>query len=280
MLVAITGSAGLFGHGLVAAFSTRHRVLPLTRADADITDAAAVRALMASLRPELVVHPAGTPDIDRSEDNPAEAMRMNYEGTRNVVEAARNIGAAMIHISTDAVFDGTKDMPYVESDPPAPITVYGRSKAQAEQAAQTLDRCWIFRVPVLFGPGKVNFIEKGLNKLKTGGEYKVASDQVGCALHTVDAGLKMMEVAERGPYGIYHLSNQGVCTRYELACAAAEFAGLDASKVLGVPDAQMHRRAPRLKYAMLEMSALRKAGFALPRPWKEALAEYVHSLRI
>ena len=109
--------------------------------------------------------------------------------------------------------------------PPAPITVYGRTKLQAEQAVKTLERYWIFRVPVLFGPGKINFVEKGLRKVAAGEEYKVASDQLGCATHTVDAGLKIMEVAEAGRYGLYHLANQGACTRYELARAAAELAG-------------------------------------------------------
>lgn len=280
MRIAITGSAGLFGHGLVAAFSTRHQVMPLTRADADITDAAAVRALFERLRPELVVHPAGIPDIDLSEADPDLAMRVNDQGTRIVAEAARNVGASLIHISTDAVFDGTKKTPYVETDPPAPITAYGRSKARAEEAVMVLDRYWIFRVPVLFGPGKINFVERGLRKLAAGQEYKVASDQLGCALHTVDAGLKMMEVAESGRYGLYHLANQGACSRLDLARAAAEFAGLDTSKIIGVPDAQMQRRAPRLKYAVMEMAALRSAGFALPRPWQEALADYVHGLQL
>ena len=280
MRIAITGSAGLFGHGLVLAFATRHEVVPLTRADGDITDADAIRAALERARPDLVVHPAGIPDIDRSEADPEMAMRVNYQGTQNVAAAAGAVGAGLIHISTDAVFDGAKTTPYVESDATAPITAYGRSKLQAEHAAATLGRHWIFRVPVLFGPGKINFVEKGLRKLKAGEAYQVASDQVGSALHTVDAGLKMMEVAEAGRCGLYHLANQGSCTRYELACKAAELAGLNPAGVMGVPDAQMQRRAPRLKYAVMEMRALRNAGFAPPRPWQEALADYVGSLQL
>ena len=123
-------------------------------------------------------------------------------------------------------------------------------------------------------------MEKGLRKIAAGEEYKVASDQLGCALHTVDAGMKIMEMAETGPGGLYHLANQGQCTRFELARLAAELAGLDAAKVVGVPDALMQRRAPRLKYAVMEMRALRQAGFAPLRPWQEALAEYVRALKI
>jgi dTDP-4-dehydrorhamnose reductase len=189
------------------------------------------------------------------------------------------VGAGLVHISTDAVFDGSKGMPYVETDPTAPITTYGRTKLQAEEAVKTLERYWIFRVSVLFGPGKINFVEKGLRKLAAGEEYKVASDQLGCATHTVDAGLKIMEVVEAGRYGLYHLANQGACSRFELARTAAELAGLDPAKVIGVPDALMQRRAPRLKYAVMDMEALRNAGFALTRPWQEALADYVHTVK-
>lgn len=280
MRVAITGAVGLFGQGLVAAFSTRHQVFPLTRADADITDAASIRAALERLRPDLVVHPAGIPDIDLCEADPAKAVRVNYQGTCNVADAARSLGASLAHISTDAVFDGQKTTPYVETDPTGPITVYGRTKLQAEQAVKALERYWIFRVSVLFGPGKINFVEKGLRKVAAGEEYKVASDQLGCATHTVDAGLKIMEVVEAGSYGLYHLANQGACTRFELARMAVELAGLDAGKVVGVPDAMMQRRAPRLKYAVMEMEALRRAGFELPRPWQEALADYVRSLKL
>ena len=278
MKIAITGAAGLFGHGLVAAFSSRHTVIPWTRADADITDAEAVRGLLERIRPEVVVHPAGIPDLDIADADPVRANLVNVEGTRHVVESARAVGAAVVYISTDAVFNGQSTRPYVESDPPDPITVYGRTKLEGEIVTQTLAQHWIFRVPVLFGPGKTNFIEKGLRKIAAGEKYIVASDQMGCATYTLDAGYKIMEVAEARRYGLYHLANQGTCTRFELARRAIELAGLDSDKVVGVPAAQMGRRAPRLKYALMEMAALRAAGFSLPRPWPEALAEYLRTL--
>jgi dTDP-4-dehydrorhamnose reductase len=280
MRVAITGARGLFGHGLVAAFATRHEVFPLNRAEADITDAEAILAALEHIRPDLVVHPAGIPDLEICDEDPANAFRVNSQGTRNVAEAASSLGARLVHISTDAVFDGRKTTPYVETDSTGPITVYGQTKLQAELAVKALKRCWIFRVPVLFGPGKVNFVEKGLRKLAAGEEYKVASDQMGCALHTGDAGLKIMEVAESGRYGLYHLANQGACTRYELARAAAEMVGLDPAKVIGVPDALMQRRVPRLKYSVLAMEALQHGGFSLPRPWQESLADYVRTVKL
>src|SRR5690349_2447576 len=115
MRIAITGSAGLFGHGLVEAFATRHQVFPLTRADGDITDAASIRATLEKIGPDLIVHPAGIPDLERCDADPANAFQVNTHGTANVVEAAQRLGAGLVHISTDAVFDGRKTAPYVES---------------------------------------------------------------------------------------------------------------------------------------------------------------------
>ncbi|HXX22804.1 MAG TPA: NAD(P)-dependent oxidoreductase [Terriglobia bacterium] len=275
MKIAITGAAGLFGHAMVAAFSSRHTVFPLTRADADITHAEPVRVLLERLRPEVVVHPAGIPDLDISDADPARAHLVNVEGTRHVVESARTIQAEVVYISTDAVFNGQSMRPYVESDRPDPITVYGRTKLAGETITQTLPKHWIFRVPVLFGPGKTNFVEKGLRRIAAGEQYIVASDQEGCATYTLDAAYKIMEVVEARRYGLYHLANQGACTRYELARRAAELAGLDPAKVVGVPAERMGRRAPRLKYAVMEMAALKAMGFSLPRPWPEALADYL-----
>jgi len=280
MKVAITGAAGLFGQALVAAFPSRHAVFPLTRADADITDAESVRAALERIRPEVVVHPAGIPDLDIADADPARAYLVNVDGTRHVVESAHAVRAEVVYISTDAVFDGKKTTPYVESDLPFPITVYGRTKLGGETVVQTQPKYWIFRVSVLFGPGKTNFVEKGLRKVVAGEQYVVAGDQEGCATYTLDAAYKIMEVVEARRYGLYHLANQGACTRYELARRAAELAGLDPGKVVSVPADQMGRRAPRLKYAVMEMAALKAAGFSLPRPWQEALADYIRTLSL
>jgi dTDP-4-dehydrorhamnose reductase len=280
MRIAITGAAGLFGHALVEAFSSRHTVFPMTRAEADITDAESVRAALGRMRPDVVVHPAGIPDLDIADADPAQAHLVNVQGTRHVAESAHAVGAGVVYISTDAVFNGQNTRPYVESDPPCPITVYGRTKLDGEAVVQTLPEHWIFRVPVLFGPGKTNFVEKGLRKIVSGEQYFVASDPEGCATYTLDAAYKIMEVVEARRYGLYHLANQGACTRYELARHAAELAGLDPGHVVGVPADQLGRRAPRLKYAVMEMAALRAAGFSLPRPWQEALADYVRTLSL
>ncbi len=279
MKIAITGAAGLFGTALAEIFSTRHKVFPLARAQAEITKPEDLRAAFAGIRPEVVIHPAAIPDLDVCEAEPARAFLVNYHGTRHVVEAAREIGAAVAYISTDAVFDGKKRTPYTEADRAVPPTVYGRTKLRGEQVTQTLSEHWIFRVSVLFGPGKANFVEKGLKKIAAGEIYEVAADQMGSATYTRHAAEKIMEVIEARRYGLYHLSNQGACSRLELAKRAVEMAGMDPARVIGKPSEQMGRRPVRLKYSVMEMGALKREGCALPPPWEKALSEYIRTLK-
>lgn len=278
MKIAVTGSTGLFGHGLVKVISKCHTVFSMGRAEADITRFDEVRKAFQRWRPDVVIHTAAIPSPDVCETDPALAYLVNVHGTRHIVEAAKEVGAAVAYISTDAVFDGEKNTPYVETDSTISPTVYGRTKLRGEQLVAVLPTYWIFRVCVLFGPGKVNFIEKGLRALAAGKSYVVASDQTGNALYTLDGAEKILEVVERGCSGLYHLANQGTCSRYELAKYAAEKAGVDLSRLEGIPSDQMGRPARRLKFSVLEMRALRKAGIPLLRSWQAALNEYVETL--
>jgi dTDP-4-dehydrorhamnose reductase len=278
MKVAVTGATGLFGHGLVEIISKRHTTFSIGRAEADITRFEEVRAAFQKSRPDVVVHAAANPSPDACEMDPAQAYLVNVHGTRHVTEAAREVGAAVAYISTDAVFDGESQTPFKETDPTISPTVYGRTKLRGEHMVAALPSYWIFRVCVLFGPGKVNFIEKGLRAMAAGQSYVVASDQTGNALYTLDGAQKILEVVESGRSGLYHLTNQGICTRYELARYAAEKAGLDVSKLNGVPSDQMGRPGKRLKYSVLEMRALKEAGFSQLRPWQAALDDYLGTL--
>lgn len=277
MKVAITGAAGLFGYALVQVFGERHNVFSLGRAEADITDGGEVRSCLGKILPEVVIHSAAIRDLDVAEANPAEAFRVNVHGTRNVVEAAQSLGASVAYISTDSVFDGQQQTPYVETDVAIPPTVYGRTKLRGEQITAHLPRYWIFRVSVLFGPGKINVVDKILEAVSQGKEYVAPSDQMGTATYTLDAARTIREVIESGRIGPYHVVNQGSVGRLELARRAAEIAGFDAAKVLGKPSAEMGRRAVRPRQSVMLMHALRQAGFRLPRPWTEALEAYIHS---
>src|SRR5437879_6183085 len=278
MRIAITGTTGLFGRGLLEVSKLQHSVLPLPHAELDLTDRAAVFAMLGREKFDLLIHPAGIPDIDLCQLEPKKCWDANVEATRNLCDAAEQMGFGLAFISTDAVFDGKKTTPYIESDPVDPPTVYGQSKVAAEKLVAALPKHWIFRVSVLFGPGKTNFVERGLRSLRNGEKYMVASDQVGSATYTLDAASTILQVCQHGPIGLYHLSNAGACSRYELAVEAAKLAGLDSSLVVGVPLDKMKRPAPRLKYSVMELAALRSANIALPRPWQTALREYIAGL--
>lgn len=280
MKIAITGANGLFGHGLVQVFREAHEVVPMTRTEADLTQLDEVRRTLHALRPDALIHTAAAPDPDVCETNPEYAFQGNVVATRNVVQVAEELGIPLGHISTDAVFDGPADSPRTESDPANPISVYGRTKLLAEQAVMQLKRYWIFRISVLFGPGKVNFVSKGLQALRGGHTYTVAADQIGSATYTLDAAKKILEVMRSDHYGLFHLCNAGVCSRLELMQQAAALAGLPASNIIGKPMAEMGRPGPRPKYVVLEMNALRVAGIVPLRDWKSALAEYVKTYGI
>ena len=275
MKIAITGAAGRFGQGLRLALEQKHTVYPLRHADIDITKTDDVRRVLAAIHPDVVIHTAALPDIDYCETHPQETQRVNVEGTRNVMRGAEQLGAGLVHISTDAVFDGTKGAPYVETDATNPISVYGRSKLAAEQVVKEYERHWIFRVSVLFGPGKENFVSKAIEQARAGVVHKVASDQLGSATYTLDAGEKILELVDAEAHGLYHLCNSGPCTRMDLAKQAVADAGLDPELVQGMTTELLSRPGPRVKYAVMEMAALRNRGFKEPRPWREALREYV-----
>jgi len=276
--LAVTGAAGLFGAGLVRILSREHAVLPLARADADVTNFTRLRDRLAEFRPDIILHAAAIPSPDVAELNPQLAMEVNVGGTESVVRVAQETGSTVALISSDAVFDGKKQSPYLESDQRNPVGVYGRTKMLAEDAVRTLSEYFIFRVSVLFGPDKANFISKGIEAIRNGGEYVAASDQVGSATYVDDAAQSIGEVLTAKAYGTFHLCNQGTCSRFELAREAASLAGVDADKVKGVPLANMNRPGPRVPYSVLEIRALRERGFNAPRHWKAALKHYVSSL--
>jgi len=252
-----------------------HQALPITRPEADLTRLFDVRRVLLAARPDALIHTAGAPDPDKCEAAPESAFETNVVATRNVVDIAKELAIPVAHISTDAVFDGSADSPRTESDPVNPISVYGKTKLLAEQAVMQLNRYCVFRVSVLFGPGKANFISKGLGALRSGDTYTVANDQTGTATYTLDAASKIMEIMESDHHGLFHLCNTGVCNRFELMLQAAVFAGLPTSNLVGKSLSEMGRPAPRPKYAVMDMKALRMAGIAPPRNWQAALAEYI-----
>ncbi|MGB9825275.1 MAG: dTDP-4-dehydrorhamnose reductase [Desulfofundulus sp.] len=274
--VLVTGAAGMLGRAVVAEFRERgDEVLALSRQDLDITDLTAVRRALWQARPHVVVNCAAFTDVDGAEASREQAFLVNGLGPKNLALACRDVGASLVHISTDYIFDGRKGEPYEIYDTPNPLGNYGKSKLWGERTvAEVGGRYFIVRTSWLFGPGGRNFVETMLKIGREKGAVKVVNDQRGCPTYTVDLARAMADLVESGRYGTYHVTNSGVTTWYEFALTIFKLAGL-AVEVSPCSTEEFPRPARRPPYSVLDPFPLKEAiGYLLP-PWEDALKRYL-----
>ncbi len=282
MRVLITGAGGQLGRDLQGALAA-HEVRAAAHGDLDITDAAAVRQAVESFRPEVAVHAAALTDTARCERDPELAYVVNGLGARNVAVACGGAGAAMLYVSTNEVFDGTRSEPYLEFDEPAPLNGYGRSKLAGERLVQeVLPQHYIVRTAWLYGQGGNHFVSKMLRAAEQG-EITAVVDETATPTWTRDLAGAIARLIETGLYGVYHLTNAGETSRYGWAKEALRLAGKERVLVHPVTTAEFraglprHAVAPRKPpYSVLSNLAGATAGIEL-RPWQDALAEYFTS---
>lgn len=274
MRVAITGYNGQLGRQLCGAFAS-HDQLNLDLPNDDISSPQIINRIV-NYHPDLVVHAAAYTDVDGCEKDPRLAFRINAFGAQNVALAARQAGAALLHISTNEVFDGTRRDLYREWDQPNPMSVYARSKAAAEQIVRdTLaGRCYIVRIAWLFGPGGSNFITKILAAAQKHGALRVAADEFGNPTYAPDLAAAVARLAATGHYGIYHLTNEGFCSRYEFAREIMRLAGRPDLPITPILSAEWPRPSTPPLHAVLANTAACELGITL-RPWQEAAAAYL-----
>jgi dTDP-4-dehydrorhamnose reductase len=264
----------MLGTDLVrAAMSAGHDVVALDRATLDITDAGAVRHAVGGARPDVVFNCAAWTDVDGAEVSEPEALRINGDGARNVAAAAAESGAAVVLPSTDYVFDGTADRPYVESDPTRPISAYGRTKLAGEQGAAAVNpRHFVVRTSWLFGLAGRNFVETMLG-LADRGDVTVVSDQVGCPTYTPHLAEGLLRLSSTEQYGVHHMSADGHVSWHGFAQAIFEEAGVDC-RVLPTSTAEFARPAPRPAWSVLGT----EWPDAVPLPnWRDGLRTYLAS---
>jgi dTDP-4-dehydrorhamnose reductase len=276
MKVVVTGAAGMLGQEMVGEFRRRgHDVIALNRGQLDITDLPAVREAIGSLKPDLVVNCAAYTDVDRAESERELAMAVNGLGPRNLALACEARGAALMHISTDYVFDGGKDGPYEIWDMPNPINVYGKTKLWGENYVRSLmHRYYVVRTSWLFGAGGRNFVSTILEKMRLRQAIRVVTDQVGCPTYTRDLARVCADLAGTGCYGIYHVTNQGVTSWEGLAVYVLRASGSDL-KVDPITSDQLKRPARRPRNSQLDPGPLAATVGYLPRPWTEAVQNYL-----
>lgn len=279
MRIVVTGASGQLGSELVVSAKRRgHDVIGTTRADLDVCDRAATTSRISELRPELIIHAAAWTAVDACESDPERAMRDNGEATRNVVDAAREVGARVMYVSTDYVFDGTKSSPYVETDEPNPTSVYGRSKLAGEQAMRAEDA--IVRVSWVCGFHGNNMVKTIMRLMATHPTISFVDDQIGHPTIADDVAEGMITLAERGVSGIWHLTNQGVVSWYEFAREVVRMNGGDRAMVKPISTAELNppRPAQRPANSVLDNAAMREAGIALLDDFRVPLERLVRRL--
>jgi dTDP-4-dehydrorhamnose reductase len=277
MRVVITGHNGQLGRSLQEAFAA-HDLLLLDLPEHDIADPK-LSSILASFRPDLVVHAAAYTDVDGCEGDPDKAFRVNAVGTQNVVLGAQQADAALLYVSSNEVFDGTRRDLYREWDRISPVSVYARSKAAGEQIVRDLlDRFYIVRVAWLFGPGGNNFVTKIRAAAGRGSALRVSADEFGNPTYAPDAANAIVRLAATGRYGIYHLTNAGFCSRHEFACEIMRLAGSPELPIAPILSAEWPRPSRPPLHAVLANTNGAALGIVL-RPWRDALGEYVGLLK-
>jgi dTDP-4-dehydrorhamnose reductase len=274
MRLLVTGAAGMLGHDVIAAAERAgHDVIPLSRAQLDVRDRAAVRAAVASARPDVVVNCAAWTDVDGAEAEEEAATAINGAGAGNVGAAAADAGAFLVHVSTDYVFDGTSGAPYVESSPTCPLNAYGRSKlaGEAAVAAAAAGRHAIVRASWLFGRAGRNFVATMLGLARERDALTVVDDQVGCPTFTGHLAAALVDIAERRLDGVRHVAGGGACSWHDLADAAFAATGAVIALERGTT-AALARPAPRPAYSVLRSE--RPDTPVLP-PWEDGLHAYL-----
>lgn len=281
--VLLTGAGGQLGTDIVLAVNGNEHVelTALDRSQLDITSRDAVDSVVGDLRPDVIVHAAAYTAVDDCESNADHAHKVNGAGTTNIVTSAERIGARVIYLSTDYVFDGTKTGPYIETDEPNPASVYGESKLVGEHAvAQLGDHGLTVRTSWVCGVHGANMVKTILRAAENYPTLTFVDDQIGKPTFTADLAHTLVQLAGRDDSGIMHVTNEGTVSWFEFCQDVLEFAGLGRDRVTpcATHELQPPRPAPRPANSVLANTRFADLGLPLLRPYREPLAEVIRDL--
>ncbi len=278
MRTLLIGSKGQLGSDLIDVWNGE--LVPFSHSEFDVTNREQAHEIIARERPDLVINTAAYVRVDDCETNGDLAFDVNARGAKNVADAAREVDAAVMFISTDYVYDGEKGSAYVEDDLPRPLSVYGTSKLAGEHfVRQSNPKHYIVRSSSLFGvagaSGKGgNFVETMIRKAQAGDPLRVVDDQVSSPTFTADLAGKLQELAGTGRYGLYHITNTGSTSWFGFAAKIFELMGLEPS-LTPISSDELGAPAQRPAFSVLENRALAQAGLEKLRSWEEALGAYL-----
>ncbi|MBI3941747.1 MAG: dTDP-4-dehydrorhamnose reductase [Chloroflexi bacterium] len=279
MRIIITGVGGQLGRALYDQLSASGvdspNLIPLSHREVDV-GTPDIEEILVRMHPDLVIHAAAMTDVEACERNPTEAFRVNQKGTAFVAQGCRRVGARMVFVSTDYVFDGQKGEPYEEADEPHPLSIYGCSKWLGEMAVrEILPEHYIVRTSWLYGSGSSNFVTKILALADQKPELHVVTNEVGSPTYAWDLAGGIIRLLSYRQYGVFHLVNEGACSRYEFAQEILRLAGREDYPLY--PTDHFTRLAKPPAYAPLANRRATKLGIRLPS-WQAALARYLFEI--
>jgi dTDP-4-dehydrorhamnose reductase len=261
--IAVTGAGGGLGRAFLAAAGAEHELHPFTRQELDVRSLDAVNEALAPIEPEAIMHFAAMTAVDACEEDPQRAAETNVNGSRNVAEAARRTGALIVAISTDYVFDGEKEEPYDERDRPNPISVYGRTKYEGEQAVRAaLTDLLIVRTAWIYGAGN-DFASRATRRLAAGEEVGAIVDQVGSPTHVAHLAQRLLPLVDSGIRGLVHLAGPEAVSWHDVLVRAKRLGELPGEVVAQKAD-ELDRPAKRPANSALTSVVLGDAVPAMP----------------
>lgn len=280
MRVLVTGSSGQLGKAVVEVFFKNDiDVYPIPHTRLDITERQAVEEIIRAYLPEVVINCSALTDVDLCEREKDMAYKVNALGPKNLAILCEKYNIHLIHISTDYVFDGEKETPYIEFDKPNPINIYGKSKLEGEYFVERFSKSYsIVRTSWLYGDGN-NFVKKIIERAKEETILKVIDDQFGSPTYTYDVAMALLNISKERAYGLYHCANKGVVSRFEEAKFIVERLGLKI-EVIPIKSNEYPTLAKRPKYTPLENYILELEGIFYARSWESAMEEFLRRVGI
>lgn len=274
MRVLIFGANGQLGRALVETFGWTGPVSGCGT-EVDVRDPSAVAKRMHEFRPELVINAAAYTDVEKAETNPSEAFAVNRMGATIVAMEAARADVRLVHMSTDYVFGGGRNSPYIPGDVTDPLNVYGNSKRDGEWGVcKASSKYFIVRTAWLYGPGGDNFVGKILRIAEKEDSIRVVDDRFGSPTYVLDLARTILVLSGTYAYGIHHAVNEGVCSRFEFASEIVKLAGLKC-EVLPCESSEFPTTAVHPERVELDMASMIEVTGKTMRPWRDALAEYM-----
>jgi dTDP-4-dehydrorhamnose reductase len=286
--ILVIGAKGMLGRDLVKVLYSTFRtdkqsdweVLEWDIDDIDIREEKITVTKIESFHPEIVINVAGYTDVDGCESNEEKAFAVNAEGMKHVALGALKCRAKVVYLSTDYIFDGKKREPYLEDDPPNPLSVYGRSKWKGEQYVRELvEDALIVRTQWLYGRNGNNFVTSILRQVREKKVLSIVNDQIGSPTYTVDLSEAISVLLQFDARGVFHVANSDLCTWYTFGQAILKLSGMERVKVIPISSKELGRPAVRPPYSVLHCQKLKQVTGMILRPWSEALKDFLLSVR-